>query len=584
MEFRILGPLEVEEEGQPLAPRGRKARALLAVLLLHANRPVAADRLVDEVWGDELPENASKSLQIQVSRLRKALGDGRLHTTSGGGYQLSVGRGELDSERAAELVEEGSSLLADGRTAQASEAFSRALDLFRGDPLEEFAADAFARAEARRLDELRLAAAEGRADAELARGHGPRLVGELEALVAENPFRERLREQLMTALYGAGRQADALAVYADARARLGDELGLEPGAGLGELQRRILNHDLPLAPAGVRPRLHAAVRRRPLFALAAAAIGVAAVLVGIAARAPAKEVRLSPRSLGLVDPSTLAVRAVVPLDGVPSELSVGKRAVFVGLAGRRNVISVDPTTRATAAIGVPVRPGRLAAGEDGLWLLDPARRLLALLGSEKVFEVGEPSPDTSLDAVATAGRRIWLAQRNDEFVFVLDTRNGRWRSVPNGGPDSFFEGPGRRAAAVGSGSFWVSNPVTRYPATERLGRVSRLDLETGEVLGRIRLPAPPVAIATSADAVWVALERGEHVWRIDPRDDVATAAVPIDGEVVDLAVGENAVWALSRRGTVSRIDPRTSRVTGTVELGRGTSIVAGHGSVWVAAR
>src|SRR5918995_4705492 len=118
MEFRILGPLEVEEEGQPLAPRGRKARALLAVLLLHANRPVSADRLVDEVWGDELPENAAKSLQIHVSRLRKALGNERLRTAAGG-YELVVRPEELDRDRAAELVRRAREQLEEGDAAGA---------------------------------------------------------------------------------------------------------------------------------------------------------------------------------------------------------------------------------------------------------------------------------------------------------------------------------------------------------------------------------------------------------------------------------------------------------------------------------
>src|SRR5687767_14719831 len=188
MEFRILGPLEVEEDGRSVAPGGRKARALLAVLLIHANEPLSADRLVEEVWGRELPENAAKTLQIHVSRLRKTLGADRLRTTPGGGYQLVVGPDELDRDRAVALVQRGSRLLEEGNARGAASGFAEARTLFRGRPLEELADEPFAQGEIARLEELRLTADEGYAETQIAQGRGARVVGELESLVSANPL------------------------------------------------------------------------------------------------------------------------------------------------------------------------------------------------------------------------------------------------------------------------------------------------------------------------------------------------------------------------------------------------------------
>ncbi|MDQ3066430.1 MAG: AfsR/SARP family transcriptional regulator, partial [Actinomycetota bacterium] len=238
MEFRILGPLEVEENGKQLAPSGQKARALLALLLLRANEPVTSDRLVEEIWGDDLPANSAKTLQIQISRLRKSLGADRLETV-GGGYALVVAEGELDRDRAVSLVERGDRSLAQGEADAAGRCFREALSLFNGRPLGEFAYERFAQAELARLEELEVQAREGLIEAELALGRGPQVTGDLEALVAAHPLRERLHGQRMLALYQAGRQAEALDAYQEARRRFVDELGLEPGRALQELEQRI---------------------------------------------------------------------------------------------------------------------------------------------------------------------------------------------------------------------------------------------------------------------------------------------------------------------------------------------------------
>lgn len=234
MEFRLLGPLEVFFEGRPLALGAKKQRALLALLLLRANRVVPTHALIDGLWGEAPPATAQKALQVYVSQLRKLLGRRRLETKPSG-YLLRVEQGELDLDRFQELRSEGR--------------LTEALSLWRGPPLTEFASELFAQAEVARLEELRLACVEGRIEAELASGRHAELVGELEALVREQPFRQRLRGQLMLALYRSGREADALELYRRTRSALVEELGIEPGRELRELEQRILRQDPSLEVA-----------------------------------------------------------------------------------------------------------------------------------------------------------------------------------------------------------------------------------------------------------------------------------------------------------------------------------------------
>jgi DNA-binding SARP family transcriptional activator len=241
MDFRILGPLEVSDESGDVSLGGRKPRALLAILLLNPNEVVPADRLIDELWGDASPEDAAAALRVNVSRLRKALPEDVL-TTRSPGYVIRVERDQLDLHRFERLVDEGRSLLARGLAADASARLRHALSLWTGPPLVDFAYEGFAQPAIARLEEIKLAALELRIDADLALGRHDELVGELEAVVAQQPLRERLWRCLMTALYRSGRQAEALAAYHDARRAL-DELGLEPSPGLQELERAILRQD-----------------------------------------------------------------------------------------------------------------------------------------------------------------------------------------------------------------------------------------------------------------------------------------------------------------------------------------------------
>lgn len=246
MEFRVLGPLEVWEDGRPLAITGEKLRAVLAILLLNANRVVATDRLIQLIWGDGPPDTASNALQVYVSQARKRLEPA---TSRGGsyhrlvsrppGYLLRVEADELDLNRFDQLVDEGRRLIA-ADPDRATRKLRQALELWRGPALEDVGDSPFAVGERARLNEKRLRALEERIDADLASGRHWDLVGELQGLVSEQPLRERLCGQLMLALYRSGRQAEASDLYYKTRQHLVNELGMEPSTALQTLLRDIL--------------------------------------------------------------------------------------------------------------------------------------------------------------------------------------------------------------------------------------------------------------------------------------------------------------------------------------------------------
>lgn len=256
MEFRILGPLEVVDGDRPVTLKGTRARALLVLLLVSANEVVSSDRLIEELWGDRTPAGATNALQYHVSQLRKALAPNELIVTKEPGYSIKVGPDQLDLLRFERLVAEAQ----DAAPEDAARLLREALGHWRGRALADLEREAFAQSEIRRLEELRLVALEHRIEADLALGLRADLVPELEALSREHPYRETLRAQLMLALYGSGRQAEALDVYRETRRLLVDELGIEPGPAIQQLEQAILRQDpdleppSPVAPARARDR------------------------------------------------------------------------------------------------------------------------------------------------------------------------------------------------------------------------------------------------------------------------------------------------------------------------------------------
>src|SRR5713226_2765121 len=362
VEFRVLGPLEVRIDGEPVPLRGGRQRSVLAFLLLHANEPVSLERLIDVLWEGDPPPTAANVVQVYVGRLRRAIEPGRKGTAAsqlvsrGRGYMLRVDPERLDLTRFQSLVDSGRAAAAAGRPDVASVRLREALALWRGEPLADVElAPGFAAT--LRLSELRLAVLEDRIEADLALGRHVEVVPELERLVGEEPLRERLLGQLMQALYRSGRQADALRVYMESRRLLVEELGIEPSPELQRFQHAILEHDpalgvaaAPPAPAEVEPE----DVRKPLT-------------VVFASLAPLVGESVGPDAEALGEVAVAAAR-VLERHGAAVERPVGD--VVVGLFGvpavqeddalRAVQAAAEPTTELAARAGplrVQVRVG-----------------------------------------------------------------------------------------------------------------------------------------------------------------------------------------------------------------------------------
>jgi DNA-binding SARP family transcriptional activator len=330
VEFRILGPLEVLDGDTPVEITGTKRRAVLALLLLHANEIVRTERLIDELWGERTPRNASAALHSHVSRLRKTLGPDVLARREWG-YVLRVEEGSIDLRRFEQLVAAAEPLPARERSAKLAEA----LKLWRGPALADLTAEPGLQSEIARLDELRLTTLERRIDADLEAGRCAELVGEIEALIAAHPLREHLRWQLILALYRAGRQAEALEVYRETRRVLTEELGLEPSPALQELERAILRQDPAIAPASPPEPPASAAREEPpkrrlllgvLLALGVLGLGVGgafALVHGTSShkRMPASQVAASSSGASTSTPGTIAPEAQTTTSGATQAAS-----------------------------------------------------------------------------------------------------------------------------------------------------------------------------------------------------------------------------------------------------------------------
>jgi DNA-binding SARP family transcriptional activator len=454
VEVRLLGPLELADGGRLIAYGGARQRAVLALLVLHANQVVPSERVLLELWGEDAPPGAANALQAAVSRLRRALPEGRL-VTRPPGYLFRAFADEVDLGRFERLLAHGRQALADGAAAEAAETLGLALELWRGPALADFRYEPFAQAEIARLDELRLVCLEERIEADLALGAGGALVGELQRLVGEHPLRERLRGQLMLALYRSGRQAEALEAYREVRELLLEELGLEPAPALGELETAILRHDPALRTAPAPPPPAAAVpARKPVTVLCA-------------------ELRVASGSGAGLDPEALRVvleRAQAILGstlerhGGKLSASVGQR--IIGVFGVPTLHEDDALRAAQAALAARAALEAEAAALDrerGLAL----RMRVGLATGEAL--VGGPDPSGFAgDAVGQAVELAELAAAGEILV------GDQTRRLAAGAVEVEPAGDGRfrlLAAPIGARPLPVRLDAPLVDRREELGRL-----------------------------------------------------------------------------------------------------------------
>jgi DNA-binding SARP family transcriptional activator/DNA-binding beta-propeller fold protein YncE len=589
---------------------GTKQRAVLALLLLRANEVVPLDRLIDELWGESPPDSAANIVQGYVSHLRKALepdrgrGKHEVLVSRQPGYILKIGQDQYDADRFVRLSGEGRRLLEEGDADSASERLRAALDLWRGPALADLAYESFARLEAERLEELRLVVLEDRIDADLALGRNGVLVGELRELVAHYPLRERLRAQLMAALYRAGRQAEALEVYREGRVALSDELGIEPGPALRELERAILQQDPTLCAPAVPPmRVSSRLRRRWLLlavAVVVAGAAAAAILATRGGSGVAAPVTVYPHSVAVIDPANAKVVDDVLVGDYPTTFAADSRYVYVVNNGEATVSRIDPQTRRVSDTTALSRAIDLIAVGDHLWAANggaPGHTPLGV-GPGTVLDYGPvptlrtirvgPSIDGSEEQTTLAARgpdalAIWVGNQDSRTVREIDSSLDRVLQTIHG------VAPGG-LAVVGSAAgetVWASDPSRNV--------VVRIDGNTRRIVHRIRIPGRPTRLAVDGSAVWVITSGPKGVLsRIDTRTNEVVTRIPLGITPKRVALGAGSVWVTgykwsnhhgsSTGGTVIRVDPETNRIRDRIPLGdlAADGIIVSHGLVWVA--
>jgi DNA-binding SARP family transcriptional activator len=482
VEYRILGPLEVSVDGRVIALGGRHQRALLALLLAQVNEVVPVDRLIDGLWDEAPPETAANIVQGYVSQLRKLLGRDTI-VTRGRGYALIAADGALDLQRFEQRAAAGA---AAGRPEVAAAELRAALAVWRGPALSDLADLPVVRPIAARLDELRLAALERRLGADLECGNAAEAAAELDPLIAEHPLRERLRALQMRALYRCGRQADALAVYRAARETLVDELGLEPGAELQELERAILQREPGLAPADGMPPA-------PTVVCAALTTSSPAPLADLGA----------PLAAGRGGELVLAatVSSADRLGPVTSDL----QALGAALSRRSVIVRAAAFTSVTPGNDL----GRLAAEQDADLLLADAPA--GLLEDARLIALLEHAP---CDVAILVGGRTTGA---GPVLVPFSGAEHDWAAVELGAwLARSLERPLRLAGASTGAS---GRDASRLLASASLALQRALGVHAEPVIVE---PAPEALVAAAGDAGVVAVGLTER-WRRDGLGRTRTA-------------------------------------------------------------
>ena len=603
MDFRVLGPFGVyDDQGREVELGGRQQRIVLALLLLHRNEVVSVDRLIDAVWDERAPANAVKNVQIHVSRLRKALEpDSRnARTESGAGSCARTPAVTCSRWGRRSWTSTGSS----ASSRREGEPWPPAAPRMRPRrSLKRWPSGAgrhsptspttrSLRARSAELDELRLGAVEERLEADLALGRHADVTAELQALVAQHPLRERLRGQLMLALYRSGRKPDALRVYDEARRLLAEELGIEPSESLRQLHSAILAGDPTLAAprraptrADAGPTQPSALsrRQRALLAVGGALLLAAALAVALLAvtrdRTSAGIVSVPPDSLAQIDAETNSVVAAIPVGARPATVVFAHGALWVANLDDESVSRIEPQSRREAKrILTGFAPIGLAGDRDAVWAIGGdgfVRRIDPFFN-----RVTRRIRTGRIGTVAGGGLMAGAVASTREAVWVL---SGGFLSVPRlyrvdpakaQATEAVTTGDNPAAIAAGFGDLWVAD---RFENT-----VSRIE-PPGAVAETIPVPRGASAVAVGEGAVWVAASLDDKLVRIDPQTNSVEAAIDVGRYPVGIAVGAGAVWVANRDdGTVSRIDPETNEVVERIEVGsRPAGIAFAAGSVWV---
>lgn len=582
-EFRILGPLEVRLDGEPVRVGGPRQRALLAMLLLSANQVVSRDRLTDELLSDAPAASADHQLRVQVSRLRRALGAPERLLTRAPGYVLQVEPDELDLHRFERLLAEGDSALSAQNFEVALGALRQAEALWRGRPMADLEFEPFARVEVERLAELRLAAMEKRIEAELSLGRHAMLIPELEAHVAEHPMRERLRAQLMLALYRSGRQADALQIYREGRELLSEELALEPSPALRQLERSILRQEAGLdlsgaagtvlapelvervAPPQAEPALEAAAgfprpRGKPRRAVVFAVVLALAALVGaamIVLLRGSRTVPASANSVGVVDTASRELTADIRAGGQLGGIAAGAGAIWATDTADGQLLEIDPATRAVERIPVGRGPTGVTVGGGEVWVVNQLDRTVSEINPRALRQVASFQVGNGADAVAFGDGSVWVANVIDGTISRVNPATGRVVTIPLAGQ------PGGVAAA--REGIWVASAST--------GQLLLIDPHTNAVAQAKEIGGSLAGVAVGGGSVWVANTGEQAVSRFDPGTGAVTN-VNVGKAPLGVAYGAGAAWAANTlSGTVARIDPRSNSVR-LIRVGAAPSAVA----------
>ena len=563
MDVHLLGPIEARLDGGPIALGPGKQRAVLAMLALEVGRTVSADHLVEGLWGERAPPSASKMVQLYVSHLRRLLdGDGAEILTRGRGYELQLRDGEVDVLRFERLLDEARP--------------REALALWRGEALADVADEPFAAAVIRRLGELRVRAAEEAIEADLAAGLHSEVIGELDALVAANPLREKLHAQRMLALYRCGRQAEALAAYAEARTGLVNEIGVEPGPELRRLQEAVLAQD-PVLELAATPdsTLTPPPARRPPHRAAVLAAAALLILAGVTVfgvsrvLAPDRLSRIDENSVGLIDPGDGRITGQYAVGREPGAMVAGAGSLWVANTQDGTVSRIDRAHDQVVTIDVGGEPAGLAFGGGSLWVADGEARTVHQVdpGSNRV--VHRVDVGNAPRAVTAGFGALWVASTADGVIRRIDLRRDTASHTTTVSSPT--------AIAVGGDAVWV--------ASEETGTVVRLNPRSGEQLGSVGVGNGPSAVAVGEGAVWVVNRPDGTVMRINQKTYAVDGIAHVGGDPAGVAVGDGGVWVAGGSDrTVTRLDPTTARILSRTAIqSSSTAVASADGVVWAAA-